>query len=46
MAGRELEWIDYDVSLPASLLPQMRSLVIAQAAAPEPGRQGRHPWLG
>ena len=37
MAGREFEWIDYDVSLPASLLPQMRSLAVEQVAAPEPG---------
>jgi hypothetical protein len=36
MARREFDWIDYDVSLPTSLIPQMRSLVIAQAAAPEP----------
>ena len=36
-------WIDYDVSLPASLLPQMRSLVIAQAAAPEPEAAGAPP---
>ena len=43
MAGREFEWIDYDVSLPASLLPQMRSLVITQPAAPEPEAAGAPP---
>lgn len=42
MVGREFEWIDYDVSLPASLLPQIGSFVVLPAA-PEPEAAGAPP---